>query len=204
MTGRAWRDEEDEFMRASVRNMTRLYRGEMAEWIEGLAEWHLFATLTFDPLEMSGLRGTELEKARNVAAVPAVSTWTAIRRFQKWLDKSRVTVGRPTQGIVALERHQSGQPHGHGLLSIEGGLLYPDIVDLSGLWRSFPGNGYIRLEVPKSCGDVTRYAAKYMSKDTGDLVMALVAGGLTPRPHAEPASQTAGRPPAAHPERSRS
>ena len=176
MAGREWREDENDRMAASKLDLTRRYRAAMGEWIDGLGDWHLFATLTFDPLEMSGLRGAELDKARKVAAVPAVSRWTAIRRFQKWLDKSRMTLGRPTQGVIAVEPHQSGQPHGHGLLSIEGGLVYPDIIDLGKLWRSFPGNGYVRLEVPKSSGDVTRYAAKYMAKDVSDLVMSLVVG----------------------------
>ncbi len=34
-----------------------------------------------------------------------------------------------------------------------------------------PGNGFIKLEVPRSQGDVAGYCAKYMCKDLGELVM---------------------------------
>lgn len=99
-----------------------------------------------------------------------------MRRFRYFLEKSSRVLGRPTSGVIALEPHQSGQPHGHGLLSIEGGLVYPDIATLCQLWRSFQGNGYIRLEEPRSQEDVTRYSAKYMAKDVSELVMSASLG----------------------------
>jgi hypothetical protein len=93
-----------------------------------------------------------------------------MRRFRYFLEHAGKAVGRPTVGVIALEDHQAGQPHGHGLLGSEGGVVGGEIVALGGLWREYPGNGWIRLEVPRSREDVTLYCAKYMAKDASELV----------------------------------
>jgi hypothetical protein len=57
------------------------------------------------------------------------------------------------------------------LISLEGGLARGDITHLSRGWRAYPGNGFVRLEVPDSPADVAGYCAKYMAKDGGDLFL---------------------------------
>jgi hypothetical protein len=171
MPGRAWREEEDAFL-AGERVKLRSRVGEaMADFIGDLVKpVTLFATLTFDPLniEMAGpLVGKE---RREVMALPTVSRWCAMRRFDYFLRHASRVVGAPTMGVIALEDHRSGQPHGHGVLGKEGGLVGGDIGQLSRLWRSIRGNGWIRLEEPFSDQDVTKYCAKYMAKDASELV----------------------------------
>lgn len=177
MSGSGWRQVEDDFLAVSKRDLNRRYREEMATFIAGLAEWTLFANpLTFDPLVMAGTSPAALAKGRQQLAVPTVSRWTAMRRFRYFLDKSSRALGRSTVGVIALEPHSSGQPHGHGLVALEGGLVGKEIATLAALWRDYPGNGYIRLEPPRSQEDVTRYSAKYMAKDVSELVISSSLG----------------------------
>src|SRR3972149_1270211 len=109
----------------SRREMQGGYREEMARCVAGRAEWTLFANpLTFDPLVMAGRDPEELaKKCRRDLAVPAVSRWTAMRRFRYFLERSSRVLERPTVGVIALEPHESGQPHRHGLMGTEGGLV---------------------------------------------------------------------------------
>lgn len=180
MGSNAWRADEDDFMRRSAGELESRYAQEMGRWIGELATWTLFMNpMTFDPLMMAGVSPEAIAKGRQRMAVPAVSRWTAMRRFRYFLEKSSRAVGRPTEGVVALEPHQSGQPHGHGLLSIEGGLVGEEIGTLSRLWRDYRGNGWIRLEVPRSQDDVARYSAKYMAKHVSELVMSTTLGAAS-------------------------
>ena len=166
MSGSEWRQAEDDYLVAARRDLQRRYAEEMASFVAGLADWTLFANpLTFDPLVMAGTSPEALAKGREQLAVPAVSRWTAMRRFRYFLEQASKAVGRLTVGVIALEPHQSGQPHGHGLLGIEGGLVGEEIRRLWQLWYEYPGNGLIRLEPPKSQDDVSGYCAKYMAKD---------------------------------------
>jgi len=168
----SWRQAEADYLAGARRELELRYKEAMAEFVAGLAEWTLFANpLTFDPLVMAGTSEEELAKGRQQLAVPAVSRWTAMRRFRYFLEHSSRVLERPTVGVIALEPHESGQPHGHGLLGIEGGLVGHEVVTLHRLWREYPGNGYVRLEPPVSQEDVTRYSAKYMAKDASELVV---------------------------------
>ena len=177
MSGSEWRAEEDRLMAVAVRKLQGAYRQEMASFVAGLADWTLFANpLTFDPLVMAGTSAEALAKGREQLAVPAVSRWTAMRRFRYFLEQASKAVGRLTVGVIALEPHQSGQPHGHGLLGIEGGLVGGEIITLYRLWTGYPGNGNGWLEPPRSQEDVTRYSAKYMAKDVSELVFSSSLG----------------------------
>jgi hypothetical protein len=175
MGSEPWRAEEDAFL-AGERRKLRSRVGEAMAGFAGdfVGEVTLFATFTFDPLAMGGMSEEALKEARRQLAVPAVSTWCARRRFQYFLDHASEAVGRLVMGVIAVEEHRSGQPHGHGLLGIEGGLVYPDVQNLSFLWRGRRprGNGFIKLEEPRSEEDVTNYCAKYMAKDASEMVFA--------------------------------
>src|SRR3990172_11271742 len=102
---------------------------------------------------MDGTREEALAKGREQLAVPVVSRWTAMRRFRYFLEQASKAVGRPTVGVIALEPHQSGQPHGHGLLGIEGGLVGGEIITLYRLWTGDPGNGKGWVGTPPAAGD---------------------------------------------------
>ena len=177
MSGSEWRQAEDDYLVAARRDLQRRYAEEMASFVAGLADWTLFANpLTFDPLVMAGTSPEALAKGREQLAVPAVSRWTAMRRFRYFLEQASKAVGRLTVGVIALEPHQSGQPHGHGLVGIEGGLVGGEIITLYRLWTGYPGNGNGWLEPPRSQEDVTRYSAKYMAKDVSELVFSSSLG----------------------------
>lgn len=171
MTREPWRETENEFLAGARRELRERCREALGEWVGGLVpRWDLFATLTFDPLVMVGTSPEELEKGRQRLALPVVSRWTAMRRFQHFVDHAGKAVGRPVVGVIAMEPHGGGQPHGHGLLAFEGGVVGGEKVGLGGLWGGYRGNGWIRLEVPRSQEDVTGYCAKYMAKDASELV----------------------------------
>jgi hypothetical protein len=55
-------------------------------------------------------------------------------------------------------------------LDVEGGVVGDEIETLWRLWYAYQGNGWIRLEEPRSQEDVTGYCAKYLAKDASELV----------------------------------
>lgn len=180
MPGRAWREAEDEFLTGERVKLRSRVREAMGEFIGELVKpWTLFATLTFDPSNIQ-MGGPLVGERRDVLALPTVSNWCAVRRFGYFLNHASKAVGRPVVGVVALEHHKSGQPHGHGLLGTEGGLVYGDIGQLNELWRDHRGNGWIRLEEPLSQHDVSLYCAKYMAKDASELVFSKSLRGVGP------------------------
>jgi hypothetical protein len=137
----------------------RRAKSAYGEWLAELRDWTAFATLTFAP------GATEAN-----AGAPSVSDASALRRFGYYLRRAQRVLGRQVTGVVALEHHASGQPHGHGLLAIEGPHVKGELVALGRLWEGTAGNGYSRHEVPRKRGDVARYCAKYLVKDGGDVV----------------------------------
>jgi len=168
MSGEGWREAENEFLRGARMGLRERSREELGAFVGELVETSLFMTLTFDPWQMGG--GLPVAEGREQLAVPAVSRWTAMRRFRYFLEHAEQAVGRRTAGVIALEPHESGQPHGHGLMGIEGGLVGDEMASLGRLWRGYRGNGWIRLEAPRSREDVAGYCAKYMAKDASELV----------------------------------
>jgi hypothetical protein len=87
----------------------------------------------------------------------------AKRKVKTWVRAGQELLGRPVAAVVAMEHHKSGWPHFHGLLGVDGGLRGREIEALGRLW--FDRNGYNRIEIPRSVGDVAAYAAKYLTKD---------------------------------------
>lgn len=177
MAGRSWRAREDEYLERAHRELESAYKSAMAGWIQEAGPWDYFVTLTFDPWEIARGRFRDA-RGRETSLPPAVSSWCAQRRFTSFLKRAPTVLERPVEGVVAMEFHKSGQPHGHGLLRAAGGALKGDIAALSEDWRGLGGNGWIRLERPKSARDVAGYCAKYMTKDLGHLVLS--AGAIAP------------------------
>ena len=71
--------------------------------------------------------------------------------------------GRTFEGVIAIERHKSGNPHSHALFRapVPGDSLplgtFQDIATDTG--------GWCRVEAPRSQADVSAYCAKYLLKE---------------------------------------
>lgn len=166
-----WRDREDAFLAGERAKTRTAVKEAMGQFVGKLVRpVTLFATFTFDPLNIRMVGPLVSGDKRAELPLPTVSVWCAARRFQYFLDHASGALGRLVVGVIATEDHRSGQSHGHGVLGIEGGLVGGEIGTLSALWRKSRGNGFIRLEVPLSEEDVTNYCAKYMAKDASDMV----------------------------------
>jgi len=150
--------KHDEVMEGAVRQMRREAREQMAAFVAGLREWDLFATGTYDQATFE--------------AVPTLRF--AERDVGRFVEEAEVWLKRPVVGLFAVETHLSGFPHTHGLLDV-GGLTTWEIQALSECWRSLPWRGFIRLERPRSPGDVAGYCAKYFVGSSGKPEAPLVA-----------------------------
>lgn len=144
-----------------------------ADWAAAWRKWDLTITLTFDPKRRvvvppgSGTGRLKISPRVTETGITlrdvALTGDVAQRRVKRWLKDGEQLLQRKLTGIVCLENHQSGWPHFHGLLAVDGGLRYGDLAVLSHEW--FEKNGYNRLEPPIDVNGCARYAAKYMSKD---------------------------------------
>lgn len=159
MPRREWRVYEDGFLYGAERELVSRAKSAYGEWIAELRDWSAFVTLTFAP----GATTTN-------ADLPSVSDASALRRFGYYLRRAPQLVGRPVEGIVALEHHASGMPHGHALLAMEGPHVKGQLQALGRFWEVTKGYGSARHEVPRKQGDVSRYCAKYLVKDGGEVV----------------------------------
>ncbi len=146
------------------------------QWVAKLRPWDLCATLTFDPKVRtvtppgaqraagSGKLRWPLRVTDAGATLGApMAGDIAKRKVKTWVRAGQELLGRPVAAVVAMEHHKSGWPHFHGLLGVDGGLRGREIEALGRLW--FDRNGYNRIEIPRSVGDVAAYAAKYLTKD---------------------------------------
>lgn len=167
-------------------------RDAWAGWIAGLRPWDLFGGLTFDQRRRGEVRLPAARRPGRLHVSPrltedgsvrlgdqALSADVARARVRRWLRDGEERLGRQLAAVVALEYQRNGWPHFHPLIGVAGGLLSGDeITELKGLW--FQRNGYARLEVPRSAGDVAAYASKYLVKDLarGDVLFWPARGGL--------------------------
>ena len=80
--------------------------------------------------------------------------------------------------VIGMERHKSGWPHSHSLVR----LPEVDLTDAGqfnlAYWQKWftETSGFVRLDRPRSQGDVVGYCTKYVLKD-GDLIL---SGNLNP------------------------
>ena len=169
----SWREELEDEMRASRRELTRAATSAMGDWISQLAPWTLFGGLTFDP------KRCEQERVFGTLIPRRIPVDVAAGRFKRWMRASEKALGRGIVYVAALESHKNGWPHLHPLLSLEGGIQAGDVATLGVLW--FQANGFGRLEIPRSMEDVSGYCAKYLAKDyaTGALLLSPALVGRT-------------------------
>lgn len=178
-----WRFSQEEERLTDERSLEDSAKLEWGRWVSTLRKWDLFATLTYDPLKVNGTP----EESRGELA--RVNEFRSERHVTNWLQRVENVIDRPVDAIMVMERHESGQPHWHGLLSM-GGLAFGDIRQMSTLW--FDKHGFARLEVPRdrSLGDremaalrergidesalpVAQYCAKYLIKRVSLVILHL-------------------------------
>lgn len=138
-------------------------RQAMGGWLAELAPWTLFPTFTYDVRRLPGA---------STASPGNVSRWKAMRDLEQFLKEAYGALRRPVDGIIALETHENGSYHAHGLLAPARGLQEGDIATVGQVW--FRRHGYfkcVRIEGPKTAEEKAVYCSKYMSKDAGDLVL---------------------------------
>lgn len=125
------------------------------DWIAEMGEWHVFGALTYDP-----------KRRRQDDRGPVPPGADVVKAHARaWLRDTRAEAG-----VVALEYHKNGWPHLHPLVRVAGGSYGHELADLGQSW--FKHHGYAKLEIPRSQGDVSAYAAKYLFKDLhqGDVI----------------------------------
>lgn len=157
-----WQERERDFLYAAQCALKAGARDAWGEMVRDLMPWGLIVNAaTFDEGEL----GYSMSRA------------SAVRRFARFFRVGREKLGRPLEGFMACEVGPSGMlEHGHGLLALGAGLWQGDITALSRVWREVPGNGFIKLEEPRSAEWFARYVSKHTVKQLGDVVFSVGCG----------------------------
>lgn len=152
----SWQELESDYLARAQGALRRDARTAWAALVEDLMPWSLIANAaTFNADEVGF----------------GISRTSALRRFERFFESARRQLRRPVEGFMACEVGPAGGlEHGHGLMALGGGLRQGDISQLSAVWRSVPGNGFIRLEPAGAIGWFARYASKHTVKQLGDVV----------------------------------
>lgn len=138
--------------------------------------WSLFVTLTFDPKRYPR-SGPESWLSSwswfqhawlSEAAIAAGQAWRDQAGYIRgpWANAWRHGRGRPMWAL-ALEPHNDGRLHAHGLLKFPPGVERLDFAEGQKLWAANRGK-WCRFEVPRSHDHVCGYVAKYILKDSGE------------------------------------
>lgn len=155
-----WRWAETVQQVEARRELERRVREASAEWLTQLFPVDYFLTGTYD-------RQRLVERLSIDDPLPRVSVWKAERDGAGFIRGASKALGRPIAAVVCVEAHRDGSAHVHGLL----GLGEPQTGDWEALRRLwFVRHGRVRLEAPRSPGDVAGYCAKYLTKDVAGLV----------------------------------
>lgn len=147
-------------------------------WAEflGRVPWQLFGTHTFRVHHAGRTGGVHPEKAA--------------KAFRWWVQRINAELygrhwgrrwHRGLQWAVGQEFHKDGRLHLHSVIAAPTGDLYRLVrfSEWHELWRTEFGNN--RLERPRSREDVSRYLAKYVSKD-GEVDVSENFGAWLPPP----------------------
>lgn len=155
-----WRWAESVQQVEARRDLERRVREASAEWLAGLFPVDYFLTGTYDRQRLVTSLGIG-------DPLPRVSVWKAERDGAGFIRGASKALGRPLAAVVCVEAHRDGSAHVHGLLGL-GAPQQGDWERLRRLW--FVQHGRVRLEEPRSPGDVAGYCAKYLTKDVAGLV----------------------------------
>lgn len=87
--------------------------------------------------------------------------------LSKWCyqhyGKTAKRKGLTFEGVIAIERHKSGNPHSHALLRAP---VLGDSLPLDAFQQiATDSGGWSRVEIPRSQADVSAYCAKYLLKE---------------------------------------
>lgn len=139
-------------------------RDGMAEWVVGLADWDLYATLTYDPKRPRLVSGDE------VSNVVAPSPSATKRHVSKWVAEASCIVGEAVGVAGGLEYHKNGWPHWHALVAC-GGVTTAEFTAMSAAWFKLYGFARFDRVDRGDVGAIARYVSKYLTKGSGDLVL---------------------------------
>ena len=154
VSGRAWRERENEELRSIRRVQRAESREALAGWLVGLRPWNARQTLTFSGT-FNGKEWLPSEQA-------------AVRRVQRYLDGLTRATGRTVFGVAGVEYGgKFGRIHAEVLLAINEpyrGVLHA----ASRTWEVLDGNGHVGRSRPVLGGgerrETVRYVTKYVTK----------------------------------------
>jgi hypothetical protein len=121
------------------------------EWIDGLAAWSHFVTLTHALPDSS-----DANKARGYTRV---GVQRHRRMVREWFHKTVRRADASARWWSETELHESGQPHEHGLLAVSDAR-----AATYGEWAA--SCGYMKLHRIQVGFSAARYVAKYTGKAT--------------------------------------
>lgn len=151
----------------SRKELERNARAAAGSWIANLSKWDLYMTLTYDP--------------RRARFSQAPSMWASRRHMAGWLAKVDKSFGRNVCSVSSLEYQQNGWPHWHGLIAA-GGVSQAEFKMSSELWYNAYGYAkFVRIGYSDRAG-VSDYVAKYITKDSGDVLFYGPLGDLQQLP----------------------
>jgi hypothetical protein len=154
---------------ADEADLRRRASSAFGDFISSLDRWDAFYTLTYDP----GRSPDGLQYRREELPPPSVD---AVRRHTlRWLKALPDCLGCPYVAVAATELHKSGWPHVHVLLA-SGGMSSRPLVGAAQLW--YAKHGYAKYKPVDSALEISRYVAKYMTKQTSELTFWPTAGAL--------------------------
>lgn len=149
---------------AALAELRRGAREEAIPWLAGLADWDIYATLTYDRRKWDRYGNEE------TADVVAPSMWATSRHFAHWVDQAEEMFGRAVLAVGALEYTKAEWPHFHTLVAL-GGLTETEFVGLSKLWYDKRGYAlFKRVNRGDSVG-VASYLTKYFTKTDAEVVI---------------------------------
>ena len=126
----------------------------LADWL-GSWGWQVFGTLTV------ARNRVDWDGAPVFPAAMGQESFS--RRWSGVMGRTERELGRRVVGVLGIESHVSGYPHGHFLAGFQGGVQPGDFkVLVKHAWKSV---GFCRLEYPRSVAGCVRYASKYLLKE---------------------------------------
>jgi hypothetical protein len=136
---------------------------ESVNWLQTLASWHLYATLTYDPAR-SGYPSGDDAGPRTEPSHQAVSG-----HFTRFIRQVRTELDSEVSAVAAIEAHKSGWPHIHALVHMDR-CDKDAFIRASRLW--FDDHGYARFARVggQDARALSAYIAKYLTKDRSDLL----------------------------------
>ncbi len=124
---------------------------EWGAWIDSLAKWDWFITLTFKPTVADTWSTASSSSHAHLAWLTLID----------WLTRP----SQPVRWIRALEpQKQRGVPHVHGLVAVPWGVTFSWLSRL--LYESYGSNRWLKYDPSRGAA---AYISKYVVKELGDI-----------------------------------